>query len=95
MQTYRGEFCVYILAPSEIPLLKEMLERLVSDEELRRQAGTKARDWALQVFTPQAYVSVFEELSEQFLQAKPYRSERSDWPPARCSWYQAWRSRSC
>jgi glycosyltransferase involved in cell wall biosynthesis len=66
-----GDFVFKIPAPLEIPLLKEMLERLVSDEELRRQAGTKARDWALKVFTPQAYVSVFEELSEQFLQAKP------------------------
>jgi hypothetical protein len=51
--------------------LRETLERLVSDEELRRHTGTEARAWALQVFTSQAYVSVFEELSEQFLRAKP------------------------
>ena len=32
--------------PLEISSLRETLERLVSDEELRRNTGTKARDWA-------------------------------------------------
>jgi glycosyltransferase involved in cell wall biosynthesis len=66
-----NEFVFKIPAPLEISSLRETLEHLISDEELRRHTGTKARDWALQVFTSRAYVSVFEELSEQFLQAKP------------------------
>jgi glycosyltransferase involved in cell wall biosynthesis len=65
------DFVFKIPTPVEISSLKATLERLVSDEELRRNTGAKARDWALQVFTSQAYVSVFEELSEQFLHAKP------------------------
>ena len=71
MRTYQSDFVFKIPTPVEISSLRETLERLVSDEELRRNTGTKARDWALQVFTSQAYVSVFEELSEQFLRAKP------------------------
>ena len=66
-----GDLVFKIPAPLEISSLRETLERLVSDEELRRRTGIKARDWALQVFTSRAYVSVFEELSEQFLRAKP------------------------
>ena len=66
-----GDFVFKIPAPLEISSLRETLERLVSNEELRRHTGIKARDWALQVFTSRAYVSVFEELSEQFLRAKP------------------------
>ena len=66
-----SDFVFKIPTPLETSSLRETLERLVSDEELRRNTGTKAREWALQVFTSQAYVSVFEELSEQFLQAKP------------------------
>ena len=65
------DFVFKIPTPVEISSLKATLERLVSDEELRRNTGAKARDWALQVFTSQAYVSVLEELSEQFLRAKP------------------------
>ena len=66
-----GDLVFKIPAPLEISSLRETLERLVSNEELRRHTGIKARDWALQVFTSRAYVSVFEELSEQFLRAKP------------------------
>ena len=66
-----NELVFKIPTPLEVTTLRVTLERLVLDEELRRHTGTKAREWASEIFTSQAYVSAFEELAEQFFQAKP------------------------
>jgi len=51
--------------------LTNVLERLVSDENLRRETGAKARDWALRTFTAEAYVAILEGLMSQFVDSKP------------------------
>jgi hypothetical protein len=51
--------------------LTNVLERLVSDEDLRRETGAKARDWALRTFTAEAYVAILEGLMSQFIDSKP------------------------
>ncbi len=51
--------------------LTNVLERLGSDEDLRRETGAKARDWALRTFTAEAYVSILEGLMSQFIDSKP------------------------
>jgi glycosyltransferase involved in cell wall biosynthesis len=51
--------------------LTNVLERLVSNETLRRETGAKARDWALRRFTAEAYVSILEGLMSQFIDSEP------------------------
>jgi glycosyltransferase involved in cell wall biosynthesis len=51
--------------------LTNVLERLWSDETLRRETGAKARDWALRRFTAEAYVSILEGLMSQFIDSEP------------------------
>jgi glycosyltransferase involved in cell wall biosynthesis len=63
---------VFKVPPSvEISALTKVLERLVLDDRLRREAGAKARDWATRTFTTEGYVNVLEELMVQFVRAKP------------------------
>jgi glycosyltransferase involved in cell wall biosynthesis len=58
--------------PSSVDVgpLTDVLERLVFDEELRREIGSKARDWASRRFTTEAYVAVLEDLMAQFVNVK-------------------------
>jgi glycosyltransferase involved in cell wall biosynthesis len=51
--------------------LTDILERLVSDESLRREIGSKARDWASRRFTAEAYVAILEDLMARFVSVKP------------------------
>jgi len=51
--------------------LTNVLERLVSDEKLRRETGAKAREWALQTFSTNSYVTRLEELVAAFVSARP------------------------
>lgn len=60
-----------IPATVDVPPLTAILERLVQDKELRRQTGLRARDWAMRMFTTEAYVDVLEDLLTQFISAKP------------------------
>ena len=59
--------------PSSVEMspLTQVLERLASDENLRRKTGAKAQNWALRTFTTDAYVPVLEDLIHQFIAAKP------------------------
>jgi glycosyltransferase involved in cell wall biosynthesis len=56
----------------EVEPLRQALERLVADENLRREIGCKAQAWASRTFTVQAYVAVLEDLMEQFVAVKPF-----------------------
>ena len=60
-----------IPASIEVQPLTAVLERLVSQEKLRRDVGTKARTWAMRTFTTEAYVNVLEDLIVQFINARP------------------------
>jgi glycosyltransferase involved in cell wall biosynthesis len=63
---------VFKVLPSvEVSSLTEVLERLVMDDRLRREAGARARDWATRTFVTERYVDVLEKLTEQFVRAKP------------------------
>jgi hypothetical protein len=63
---------VFKVPPSvEVSSLTEVLERLVRDDRLRREAGARARDWATRTFVTERYVDVLEKLTEQFVRAKP------------------------
>jgi glycosyltransferase involved in cell wall biosynthesis len=59
--------------PSSVDILPltEVLQQLVSDENLRRETGAKARSWALSRFTIGGYVSILEDLMCQFISVKP------------------------
>ena len=60
-----------IPAAIDVPPLTAVLERLVQDEEFRRQTGLQAKDWAMRTFTTEAYVNVLEDLLTQFINATP------------------------
>ena len=45
-----NELVFKIPTPLEVTTLRVTLERLVLDEELRRHTGTKAREWASEIF---------------------------------------------
>ena len=60
-----------IPAAIDVPQLTAVLERLVQDEELRRQTGLQAKDWAMRTFTTEAYVTVLEDLLTRFINAAP------------------------
>jgi glycosyltransferase involved in cell wall biosynthesis len=60
-----------IPAAIDVPQLTAVLERLVQDEELRRQTGLRAKDWAMRTFTTEAYVNVLEDLLTRFINATP------------------------
>jgi glycosyltransferase involved in cell wall biosynthesis len=55
----------------DIPVLTEVLERLVSNEELRRETGARASDWAKRTFSVEKYVDVLEQLMEEFVRVRP------------------------
>jgi glycosyltransferase involved in cell wall biosynthesis len=60
-----------IPAAIDVQPLTAVLERLVQDEELRRQTGLRAKDWAMRTFTTEAYVNVLEDLLTRFINATP------------------------
>ena len=55
----------------EVQALAEVLERLVSNETLRRETSAKAKEWATKAFSAQAYVTAVESLIAQFIEVKP------------------------
>ena len=55
----------------EVQALAEVLERLVSNETLRRETSAKAKEWATKTFSAQAYVTAVESLIAQFIEVKP------------------------
>jgi glycosyltransferase involved in cell wall biosynthesis len=55
----------------DIPVLTEVLEKLASNEKLRRETGVRARDWAGRTFAVESYVEILEPLMEQFVRMKP------------------------
>jgi glycosyltransferase involved in cell wall biosynthesis len=58
-------------AAIDVPRLTAVLERLVQNEELRRQTGLQAKNWAMRTFTTEAYVNVLEDLFTRFIDATP------------------------
>ena len=59
--------------PAEVNVssLTQVLERLVEDENLRRETAAKAQRWAFHTFTTDAYVPILEDLLNDFINAKP------------------------
>jgi glycosyltransferase involved in cell wall biosynthesis len=55
----------------DVQALAGILERLVSNETLRRETGAKARQWALKTFSAEVYVNSIESLIKRFIEAKP------------------------
>ena len=55
----------------DVASLTDVLQRLVSNEPLRRETGEKARDWARTRFTSENYLSVLESLMSKFIDARP------------------------
>ena len=55
----------------DVPSLTNVLEKLLDNERLRRNTGTKAQTWALRRFTTDAYVPILEGLMLEFVNAKP------------------------
>jgi glycosyltransferase involved in cell wall biosynthesis len=63
---------VFKIPPSiDIPALTQVLERLVSNEELRLEAGARARNWATRTFSVEEYVNALEQLIEEFVRVRP------------------------
>lgn len=60
--------------PADVPLdaLAATLDRLIADEDLRRQTGAKVRDWSRGRFTRENYVESLEELMQEVILARPY-----------------------
>ena len=89
------EFVFKIQTPLEMSSLRETLERLVSDEELRRHTGTKARDWAsASIHVAGLRVCVRRAVGTVFACEAVAYGERSDRPTARSSRRQGRRPRS-
>jgi len=65
------EIVFKVPAGVDLPRLTVVLETLVNDENLRRNAGAMAKKWALDRFTGAAYVSTLEGLLAEFINAKP------------------------
>jgi glycosyltransferase involved in cell wall biosynthesis len=65
------ELVFKVPADLEIPALTEMLERLVSDRQKRREIGHNARQWALRHFSFESYVNVLEPLAMKTLDVQP------------------------
>ena len=55
----------------EVQAVAEVLERLVTSETLRRETSAKAKQWAMQNFRAETYVTAVENLLESFIEAKP------------------------
>lgn len=66
-----GDIVFKIPRSIDIPVLTEVLERLASNERLRRETGARARDWASRTFSVESYLDVLEPLMEQFIRVKP------------------------
>ena len=60
-----------IPAPVSVSELTQVLERLVEDENLRRDTAAQAQRWALRTFTTDGYVSILENLMRDYISAKP------------------------
>jgi hypothetical protein len=60
-----------IPAPVSVSELTQVLERLVEDENLRRDTAAQAQRWALRTFTTDGYVSILENLMRDYIGAKP------------------------
>jgi len=62
--------------PKEVSVgaVRAALERLVSDEPLRRRLGEGAKRWAIEQFDRDHYVGALEALIETFVSVKPYLS---------------------
>jgi glycosyltransferase involved in cell wall biosynthesis len=60
-----------IPAEVNVSTLTKVLERLVEDENLRRETAAKAQRWAFHTFTTDAYVTILEDLLRNFVNAKP------------------------
>ena len=60
-----------IPAPVSVSELTQVLERLVEDENLRRDTAAQAQRWALRTFTTDGYVSILENLMRDYIDAKP------------------------
>jgi glycosyltransferase involved in cell wall biosynthesis len=58
-------------AEIDLPILTNVLETLVDDENLRRNTGAKAKKWASRRFTIEAYLPILEDLLKEFINAKP------------------------
>jgi glycosyltransferase involved in cell wall biosynthesis len=60
-----------IPTPVTVAKLTQVLERLVKDENLRRDTAAQAQRWALRTFTTEGYVSILEDLTCKYISAKP------------------------
>jgi glycosyltransferase involved in cell wall biosynthesis len=58
-------------AAVDVPSLTTVLQRLVENPILRQETGSKAKTWAMQTFTTEAYVDALEDLLARFMNAKP------------------------
>ena len=58
------------VSPEEV---RACLEALVDDEQLRLESGLKARTWAENTFTPEAYASRLEQSVDRGLRFLPFR----------------------
>ena len=60
-----------IPTPVTVAKLTQVLERLVEDENLRRDTAAQAQRWALRTFRTDGYVSILEDLTRDYISAKP------------------------
>ena len=60
-----------IPTPVSVSNLTQVLERLVEDENLRRDTAAQAQQWASRRFTTDGYVAILEDLTHDFIRAKP------------------------